>query len=53
MHVTSQSKPSKRPLPFVADVSWMDHCRLLMVPRPSASEIWKRARMQSVDAAQQ
>jgi hypothetical protein len=36
-----QSKPSNNPRPFVADVSWMDHWRDLMVDNPNASDICK------------
>jgi hypothetical protein len=37
MTLTSQSKPSKSPLPLVALVSWIDHCRPRSVCRASAS----------------
>lgn len=39
MTLTSQSKPSKRPFPLVALVSWMDHCRPRRVCSASASLI--------------
>lgn len=44
---TSQSNPSKSPLPLVALVSWMDHCRPRRVCSASASlicEKWGKAK---------
>lgn len=37
MQVTSQSKPSNRPDPFNALVSWMDHCRFFISAKPNDS----------------
>lgn len=39
MQVTNQSNPSKRPFPFSAEVSWMDHCRFRISGSPRASLI--------------
>ena len=38
---TNQSNPSKSPFPLSADVSWMEYCLSLILPSPSAFDIWK------------
>ncbi|KFM29039.1 hypothetical protein F751_6558 [Auxenochlorella protothecoides] len=43
--IESQSSPSNRPSPLMAEVLKMDHARVLMLlsPRPSATSAWLKA----------
>ena len=41
LSIAHQSKPSNRPAPFRAEVSWMDHCLFLMSGKPRESDTWQ------------